>query len=117
MTIDELLIEALAARDRFWFVQTLHVRERTDATITLRFTIAPELFVQVFFSQRSGRLSFAFVGASGRLYGRDREHGFWHRHPFGQSEQHEPTPEGMSSQPLNQFLTEVEEILCAHDLI
>jgi hypothetical protein len=31
MTIDELIVEALAARDRFWFVQTLHVRERTDA--------------------------------------------------------------------------------------
>jgi hypothetical protein len=81
MTIDELLSEALAAKDRFWFVQTLHVRERTDASITLRITIEPALFVQVFFSQRSGRLSFAFVGASGRLYGRDREHGFWHRHP------------------------------------
>ena len=33
MTIDELIVEALAARDRFWFVQTLQVRERTDATV------------------------------------------------------------------------------------
>jgi hypothetical protein len=117
MTIDELLLDALAARDRFWFVQTLQIRERTDATVTLRFTIGPTLFVQVFFSERSGRLSFALVGAAGRLYGRDREHGLWHRHPFGQSAQHEPTPEGMSSQPISQFLTEVEEILYAHDLI
>jgi hypothetical protein len=117
MTIDELLVEALAATDRFWFVQTLQVRERTDATVTLRFIIGPAVFVQVFFSQRSRRLSFAMVGTSGRLYGRDREHGFWHRHPFGQSEQHEPTPEGMSSQPISQFLTEVEEILCTQNLI
>ena len=117
MTIDELIVEALAAKDRFWFVQTLQVRERTDATVTLRFTIGPALFVQVFFSQRSGRLSFALVGISGRLYGRDREHGLWHRHPFGQPEQHEPTPEGISSQPIRQFLVEVEEILCAYDLI
>ena len=117
MTIDELLLEALAARDRFWFVQTLQIRERTDATVTLRFTIGPALFVQVFFSQRSRRLSFALVGAAGRFYGRDREHGLWHRHPFGQPAQHEPTPEGMSSQPISQFLTEVEEILYAHDLI
>ena len=70
MTIDELLLEALAARDRFWFVQTLQIRERTDATVTLRFPIVPTLFVQVFFSQHSGRLSFALVGAAGRLYGR-----------------------------------------------
>lgn len=117
MTIDELIVEALTATDHFWFVQTLQVRERTDATVTLRFIIGPALFVQVFFSQRSRRLSFALVGASGRLYGRDREHGFWHRHPFGQPEQHEPAPEGMSSQPISEFLTEVAEIVCAHDLI
>jgi len=48
MTIDELLLEALAARDRFWFVQTLQIKERTDATVTLRFTIGSDLFVQVF---------------------------------------------------------------------
>lgn len=76
MTIDQLLLEALAARERFWFVQTLQIRERTDATVTLRFTIGPGLFVQAFLSQRSERLSFALVGAAGRLYGRDREHGY-----------------------------------------
>ncbi len=117
MTIDELLIEALATKDRFWFVQIFKVIEQTDSTITLHFTIGPELFVQVFFSQRSGRFSFALVGTSGRLYGRDREHELWHRHPFGQTEQHELTPAGMSPQPINQFLTEVEEILVENDLI
>ena len=117
MTVDELIVEALATRERFWFVQTLQVRERTDATVTVRFIIGPELFVQVFFSQRSGRLSFALVGSAGRLYGRDREHDVWHRHPFGQPEQHELNPEGTSSQPINQFLAEVEEILSTPDLI
>jgi hypothetical protein len=117
MTIDELLIEALAAKDRFWFIQTFKMVEQTDSTITLHFIIGPELFVQVFFSQHSGRLSFALVGTSGRLYGRDREHGLWHRHPFGQPDQHEITPEGISPQPISQFLTEVEEILVENDLI
>jgi len=42
MTIDELILEALAARDRFWFVQTLQISERTDATVILRFTISPD---------------------------------------------------------------------------
>ncbi len=117
MTIDELIIEALAAKDRFWFVQAVKVADQTDATITLHFTLGPELFVQVFFSQRGGRLNLALVGIAGRLYGRDREHGLWHRHPFGQPDQHEPTPTGMSSQPIIQFLAEVEEILVENDLI
>ncbi len=72
---------------------------------------------QVFRSQRSGRFSFALIGTSGRLYGRDREHGIWHRHPFGQPNQHELTSEGMSPQPINQFLAEIEEILIGNDLI
>lgn len=117
MTLDELLIEALTAKDRFWFVQTLKVAERTDSTITLHFTIGPELFVQVFFSQRSGRLSLALISTVGRLYGRDREHGLWHRHPFGQTDRHEPTPAGISSQAVIQFLAEVEEILVENNLI
>ena len=57
----------------------------------------PALFVQVFCSQHSGRLSFALVGTSGRLYGREREHGLWQRHLFGQPEQQA----GRDSQPLD----------------
>jgi hypothetical protein len=116
-TIDELLIEALRAIDRFWFVQALHIVERTDATVTLHFTITSQLFVQVFLSQRSGRLSFALVSTAGRIYGRDREHGEWHRHPFGQLDVHDLTPEGMSVQPLMQFLVEVERILVENNLL
>jgi len=117
MTIEELILDALTARERFWFVEEVKVSERTDSTVTLHFTIAPKLFIQVFFSQRSQRFSLALVGSAGRLYGRDREHGVWHRHPFGHSEQHEPTPEGMSPQPILQFLAEVEEILLANSLV
>ncbi len=117
MTIEELIIEALTAKERFWFVEEMKVIERTDSTVTLHFIIAPKLFIQFFFSQRSKRFSLALVGNSGRLYGRDRERGVWHRHPFGHSEQHELTPEGMSPQPILQFLAEVEEILLVNSLI
>lgn len=115
--IEELIDEALDVSERFWFIQAVHVVERTDRTVTLHFSITPTLFVQAFLSQRSRRLSFALVGAAGRLYGRDREHGIWHRHPFGAVQEHEPTPEGMSAQPLTEFMTEVEELLVIHELI
>jgi len=117
VTINELTLEAAQAKDRFWFVQSFEVIERTARTITLHFVIQPTLFVQVYYSLRSGRFNLALIGASGRLYGRDCEHGQWHRHPFGQSHFHEPTPEGMSPQPIHQFLTEVETILIENDLI
>ena len=117
MTIDELVVEASAAKDRFWFIQSFEITARTDATITLCFMIAADLFVQIFFSRRSKRFNMALIGASGRLYGRDREHGLWHRHPFEEPEKHEATPDGVSSRPINQFLAEVEEILIKHTLI
>jgi hypothetical protein len=116
-SIDELLNEAIYVSERFWFVQALRMAERTDNTITLHMQITDEMFVQIFFSQRSLRLSFALVNSAGRVYGRDREHGLWHRHPFGQPHEHESTPEGMSSRPLTQFLAEVEELLLTNGLI
>lgn len=116
-TIDDLIFEAHDASGRFWFVQGFNTVEQTNATVTLHLTIGPSLFVQAFFSQNSRRLNLALISQGGSLYGRDYEHGTWHRHPFGQSEQHEPTPEGMSAQPLTQFMTEVEEILIEHGLI
>jgi len=115
--IDELVRQTEFAVHRCWFVQVVRVFDRTNSTITLHLEIGDTLFVQVFFSQRSQRLNLALVGSGGRLYGRDREHGVWHEHPFHDPDRHEPTPLGMSSDPVAQFLSEVEEVLVANGLI
>ncbi len=117
MTINELIAEALTARDQYWFIEDLQIKERTDSTVTLHFVIGSELFIQVFYSERSGRFNLALIGSSGRLYGRDKEYDYWHLHPFGQSENHQPTPEGMSPRPIIQFLAEVEKLLIDHNLL
>lgn len=114
MTIDELIAEAAEVREHFWFIQSFKVTDRTDATVTLHFVIAPDLFVQIFFSQRSRRCSLTLASNAGGMYRRDREHGIWHRHPFEQPDKHELTPEGMS---ITQFLAEVGKILIENDLI
>ena len=117
LTIRGLILEAHDTLDRFWFGRDVSIVEQTQATVTVHLTIGADLFVQAFLGESSQRLSFALVGQSGRLYGRDREYGTWHRHPFGQPEQHELTPEGMSTQTLTQFMAEVEQILVEHDLL
>ena len=116
-TINQLIQEASEALDQFWFIQRLDIVERTDRTVTVQLMIGKELRVQAFLSQRSGHLSLALIGPAGRLYGRDRQQGEWHRHPFSSPEIHEVTPEGMSRRPFLQFMVEVEEILVAQDLI
>jgi hypothetical protein len=117
LTIGDLILEAHDTLERFWFVRDINIIEQTQATVTVHLMIDADLFVQAFLSESSQRLSFALVGQSGRLYGRDREHGRWHRHPFGQPEQHEPTSEGMSVLPLTQFMAEVEKILVEQHLL
>ena len=117
MDIESLRIEAQDVLSQVWFVQSLTVVEQTNETVTMHLRLASALFVQVFFSERSGRFSLALVSPVGRIYGRDREHGMWHRHPFEQTDEHEPTPQGLSSRPIRQFLAEVEQILLENELI
>lgn len=117
MKIDELLLQAREAEEQFWFVRALTMVERTNATVTVHFVLTPDLFVQVFLSERSGRFSLALIGPAGRLYGQDREHGRWHRHPFERPDDHDPAPKGISARPIHQFLSEVEQILIENDLI
>jgi hypothetical protein len=116
-TVEQLLIESVAAAERFWFIRTWQITDRTNSTATVRLEIDTEFFVQVFLSERSSRPSLALIGTSGRLYGRDRERGKWHRHPFGLQYVHEATHEGMSSHPVMQFMAEVEDILLSNDLL
>lgn len=93
------------------------IADRTDRTITIHLQINDDLFIQTFLSLRSNRLSLALVSAAGRFYGCDYERGNWHYHPFGQTDVHAPLPTGMSPRPLLQFVTEVEELLLAHELL
>ncbi len=116
-TIEQLILEAVAVSDTFWFVRSLLIVDRTDRTITIHLQINDSLFIQVFLSLRSNRLSFALVGVVGRLYGCDYEQDTWHYHPFGKTDLHEPLPDGMSLRPLLQFVAAVEELLLAHDLL
>lgn len=115
--IDDLVRETEAGAHRHWFVQSLRVVDRTDSTITMHLAIGDNFFIQVFFSHRSQRLNLALVGSGGRLYGRDRESGVWHLHPFDDPDRHETSLLGMSPAPVAQFLAEVEEILVDNDLI
>jgi hypothetical protein len=73
LTIRSLILEAHDTLDRFWFVRDINIVDQTQATVTVHLTIGADLFVQAFLSESSQRLSFALVGQSGRLYGRDRE--------------------------------------------
>lgn len=115
--LDEILRETISAGEQFWFVQDVHITGETANTVTIHLVISAELIVQVFFSARSQRFSMALVGPGGRLYGRDRQFGQWHTHPFDNPTVHVPDREKPASQPVAQFLAEVEQILLSSNLL
>ena len=113
----DLLAELLAAERRDWFVQRLAELEQTDDMLKARLEIQPDLFVQVYFSESSGRLQMALIQGRQRLFGKDNEGGQWHAHPYGAADRHLSIAAETSPQPLARFLAEVEQILMTHDLI
>lgn len=112
-----LLDEAQEALDKVWFIQSLEVIERTDATVSLRLYIRRDLFIQAFFGELTSSLYFALIEGNRRIYGIDRESGEWHAHPYLASYKHEPLNEGLESKPLFQFLARVEKLLLKNDLL
>ena len=70
ISIDHLLLEAKEAQGDFWFVRALTVVERTNATVTVHLSLTPDLWVQLFLSERSGRFSLALVQPGGSKPGK-----------------------------------------------
>ena len=115
--LSELKAEAFDTLDQVWFVQSVTEIEQTDITLSLRLHIRPQLFVQLFFGQRSGSLYMALIEGKRRVFGIDREIGDWHIHPYENVEKHEHLADGLEPKPLFTFLARVEELLLEHDLL
>jgi hypothetical protein len=106
-----LLSEAQEAYDKIWFVQSLEVNERTDYTLSLRLNIRHGLFVHAFIGEMTESLYFSLIEGNQRIFGIDREGGYWHLHPFKVPYQHEPLEEGLGPKPLLTFLSKIEKVL------
>ena len=113
----DLREEVEEAAAKTWFIQSLEEIERTDITLSLRLTIRPGLFVQLFFGEKTGSLYMALIEGERRLFGIDRERDAWHIHPYEAVERHEPLVGGLEPKPLLTFLARVEYLLVEHDLL
>ena len=112
-----LLSEAREACHEIWFVQSLELNARTDYTLSLRLHIRPGLFVQAFAGEITNSLYFALIEGNQRIYGIDRESGYWHLHPLKAPHSHEPFDEGLGPKPLLSFLSKVEKLLVDNELL
>jgi hypothetical protein len=56
--------------------------DHTDITLIARVGFSHEVFVQIYANEIKEKLNMALVVAGERVYGIDKEGGFYHEHPF-----------------------------------
>ncbi len=56
--------------------------DHTGITLIARIGFSREVFVQIYANETKEKLNMALVVAGERVYGIDKEGGFYHKHPF-----------------------------------
>lgn len=54
----------------------------TDITLIARIGFSFEIFIQIYANSRKDKLNMSLVVAEERIYGIEKEGGFYHEHPF-----------------------------------
>ncbi len=117
MNADEFEQDVLRVAGEWAYLRSAETVDKTDYAIKLRLTVDTECFVQVYANVEKSILSFALVLNRARIYGRDNEGGEWHRHPYGDPEGHDDSPEGRKAVALATFLEEAQAILEVEGLL
>ena len=117
MRISDRIREIESAARQYVFVRQVVKIDETYYSVKYRLYIEPDLFVQLYFNERSGTIAMVLIHHQRRIYGRDCEASHWHRHPFADPTMHDHSPEGAQSVSVNEFLAEVQDILVNADLI
>jgi hypothetical protein len=115
--LEEVIAEIEEVSRRFPFVLETIRLDETKYSVKYLLMLAEDFFVQVYRNVRTGTIALALIYRGQRLYGRDREGGQWHLHPFESTKEHEFSAEGSREVSLKDFLEEVQEILERKELI
>ncbi|MBN1888710.1 MAG: hypothetical protein JW850_12005 [Thermoflexales bacterium] len=117
MRVSDRVREIEKAARQYAFVRYVVKVDETHYSIKYRLHIEADLFVQLYFNERSGTVGLALIHQGQRLYGRDCEAGYWHRHPMRDPVLHDSTTEGIQAVSVDEFLMEVQDILVRANLI
>lgn len=102
---------------QYAFVRRIVKVDETHYSVKYHLHIAPDLFVQLYFNERSGTVGMMLIHRRQRIYGRDCEASSWHRHPVNNPSMHDTSPNGARPASIDDFLAEVQDILVNANLI
>ena len=117
MRISDRIRKIESAARRYAFIRRVVKVDETYYSVKYRLHVAPDLFVQLYFNERSGTVGLVLVHHRQRIYGRDCEAGRWHRHPVDDPDMHDTSPEGARTVKVEEFLAEVQDILVKANLV
>lgn len=63
----------------------------TDITLLARIGLTSEVFIQIYINIKKQKTNLALIVSGIRIYGVDKEGGFYHEHPFSHPELHQET--------------------------
>lgn len=107
MTVDEFEAEVVAACLESPIVVGVSALGAGLTWLRLRAYISDRMFIDSFYNEATGKVAFALVDGSERIFGADNT-GSWHWHPFDDPNSHVPAGEPI---PFLEFLRQVEEHL------
>jgi hypothetical protein len=111
VNVDEFEAYVIQNAAEWAYIRLIETIDKTDHAVKIRLFVDPECFVQVYHNVQKGVLSFALVLNRSRIFGHDNQGGNWHRHPYGDPESHDQSPQGQTKINLSQFLEEVQNII------
>lgn len=80
MKIEDIVQTIKIVADKFR-LKLLYI-DHTDITVISRIGLSPEIFIQIYANVKKEKLNMTLVVSGERIYGIDKEGGFYHEHPF-----------------------------------
>ena len=60
----------------------------TEVTLLSRFGLSVDIFIELYVNLKKQKINLALIVSGNRIYGIDKEGGFYHEHPFKNPEGH-----------------------------
>ncbi len=111
MSINELEQEIINVASQFHYIKQVVTLLKTPNTIKVRLEITFSTYIQIYRNIQKNMVSYVLIIGNHRIYGRDRDGGFWHRHTVENPDSHDFSEEGSRETTLDEFLLEAGDIL------
>ncbi len=115
MNVDDFIEEVKTVANSYSL--KVEILAKTKNAVKIRIPITENIYIQLYYNQKSKTKNYVLVGWNRRLFGRDCVGGEWHKHPFENPDQHDFSENGKREVSISEFFDEVFHLLRKSGLI